>query len=68
MIKEKQNAQSKAYRVGEFKNRKAIGDAARYLFINLPEKLPTSASVLKVIIEKAAPKKEIRQTKAVLTI
>ena len=39
MIKEKQNAQSKAYRVGDFKNRKAIGDAARYLFINLPEKL-----------------------------
>ena len=66
MVEEKQYAKSQANGVGDFQNGEASGAFPGDLGINPEKSVATSASVLKVMIEKAAPKKEARQIKATL--
>ena len=68
VVKEEKNTGSKSNGVGNFKYRKSTGDISGHLLINLLKSVPTSTSVLKVMIEKAAPKKEASDIKITFRI
>ena len=68
MIKEEQYAEADPDRVGNLQDGKAGGAFSRDKGVKLAQKgCPRSTSLLKVIMEKAAPKKETRHTKKIFT-
>lgn len=66
MIKEDQYAEADPDGVGNLQDGKAGGTFSRNKSVKLAKRLPISTSLLKVIMEKAAPKKETRHTKGFL--
>ena len=68
MIKKEQYTKADPDRVGELQNGKTVGAFSHDKGVKTGQKrLPRSTSLLKVIIEKAAPKKETRHTKKIFT-
>ena len=58
MIEEEQYANADTNRISDFQDGEMSGRLSGDLSINIGKRLPTSTSLLKVIIEKPAPKKK----------
>ena len=67
MIKEEQDSDGEPNGIRNLQYGKTAGDFSCYLKIDLLEKCATSTSVLKVMMENAAPKNVARQTRITLS-